>query len=742
MFKLARYLKRYMALLAVAIVLLFFQAILDLNLPKLMSDIVNTGIQRNGIEEIAPKAIPQEGLAMLSLFMSEQDAELVKSAYTEYNSLDANQQKAADAKFPKAASMNAFVLTADAEVANEAGNAIGRAGYAIAEFAQQMQKQQGGSTSPPENGESGFDMDTLQEMMPMLLQMPPGSFDDAIKTASAAPEILTQGIAGALNKSFYEQLGADIGKIQTAYILKTGGIMLLISFAVVSCAIGAGFCFAKLGAGVARDLRRDIFSKVTSFNNAEMDNFSTSSLITRTTNDVLQVQQMYSLALRMLIYAPIMGIGGVIMAIEKSSEISWIIGVAVALVMAVIFVLYVVVMPKFKKMQTLLDRLSQVARENLTGIMVIRAFGTQDFQKKRFEKANRDYTDNSLFVGRSMAVMFPIMMLIMNGIALMIVWLGAEQISKSNMQVGDMMAFIQYAMQIIMSFLFIAMIFVMVPRATVSAERINGVLKTENKVIETSTPVSMPENRTGTIVFDNVSFKYDGADENALSNISFTAKPGETTAIIGPTGSGKSTLISLIPRFYDTTEGKVTIDGINVRDLTQHDLRHNIGYVPQKGRLFRGTIADNLRFGNEHASDSLLREAAEVAQAAEFIDSSDDGFQTEISQGGANVSGGQRQRLAIARALVTKAPVYIFDDSFSALDFTTDAKLRAALKPYTKDSAVLLVAQRVSTIMQAEQIIVMDNGKIAGIGTHHQLLANCPTYREIAESQLSKEELA
>ena len=579
-------------------------------------------------------------------------------------------------------------------------------------------------------------------MMPMITSAPQQAFEDAIQKSQNAPEVMTQSLAGALNKAFYQALGADTDKMQTQYIVSTGLVMLVLSLFVMVCAVGAGFCFARIGAGVAKDLRHDIYAKISSFTNAEMDQFSTSSLITRTTNDVTQIQSLYTMGMRMLVYGPIMGIGGVIMATQKSTSMSWIIAVAIFSIMLVIAFLYFVVMPRFKKMQTLIDRLNQVSRESLTGIMVVRAFGTQDFQQKRFDKANKDLTANSLFVGRAMNVMFPIMMLIMNLVALVIVWFGAEQISQSTMQVGDMMAFIQYSMQIIMAFLFIAMVFIMVPRASVSAERIDEVLRSESIILDPENPVELKGKAKGLLKFDNVSFRYGGADENVLHNISFTARPGETTAFIGPTGSGKSTLINLVPRFYDVTEGSITLDGIDIRQLAQHELRENIGYVPQKGLLFSGDIDSNLRLGNENASEEVLKKAAEVAQATEFIDNLEDGFNTEISQGGTNVSGGQRQRLSIARALVTQSPIYIFDDSFSALDFATDSRLRAALKPYTEKSTVLLVAQRVSTIMQAEQIVVMDNGGVVGIGTHKELLENCPTYREIAESQLSKEELA
>ena len=497
-----------------------------------------------------------------------------------------------------------------------------------------------------------------------------------------------------------------------------------------------------MGAGIGRDLRRDIFAKVTSYTNNEFDRFGTASLITRSTNDVQQIQGFATMGLRTMCYAPIIGIGGTIMALRKSSGMAWVIALAVVLILCLIATVGALLMPKFNLMQKLVDKLNLVSRENLSGMMVIRAFATQKFEEERFDKANRDLADVNLFGSRTMATMFPVMSLIMNGVSLLIVWVGGHQIAGAAMQVGDLMAFIQYTMQIIMSFLMISMMFVMVPRAAVSATRIAEVLESESSVRDDAKPRALQSPVQGIIGFHDVSFRYAGADENVLQHVTFTAQPGQTTAFIGSTGSGKSTLLNLIPRFYDVTGGSVTLDGVDIRKLPQKALRDVIGYVPQKGVLFTGDIASNLRYGGEEATDADLRDAAETAQATEFIDTLPDGFATEISQGGTNVSGGQRQRLAIARALVKKAPIYLFDDSFSALDFKTDAALRAALKQKTSGATVLIVAQRVSTIMHADQIVGLDEGRGAGIGTHKELLKTCTTYREIAQSQLSKEELA
>ena len=527
----------------------------------------------------------------------------------------------------------------------------------------------------------------------------------------------------------------------TGYILQEGGKMLLVALLGAVCTILVGFLSARLAAGTARNLRHDVFRKVERFSNAEFDRFSTASLITRTTNDIQQIQMLSVMALRFVFYAPIMGVGGVVKAVTKSPNLSWIIAVAVLVVIGLVLVLFSLSVPKFKLVQKLVDRLNLVTRESLTGMMVIRAFNTQKREEERFDEVNRDLTKTNLFVNRLMVFMMPVMMFVMNAVQITIIWIGAGQVDAGAIQVGDMMAFMQYAMQIIMSFLMISVMFIMLPRASVSAERINEVLDTEPVIQDKDAPKHFPSDFKGVVEFHNVTFTYPGASEPVLNDINFVAKPGETTAFIGSTGSGKSTLVNLIDRFYDVSTGHISIDGVDIRDVTQHELHEKIGFVPQKGVLFSGTIASNLRYGKEDAAEEELLAASRIAQAAEFIDEKENRYDSDIAQGGGNVSGGQKQRLSIARALVKQAPIYIFDDSFSALDFKTDAALRRALKQETGESTVLIVAQRISTIMGAEQIIVLDEGRIVGKGTHRELLQNCAVYREIAQSQLSEEEL-
>ena len=737
MLKLKRYLKPYLGLLLVGVALLFGQAMLELTLPNYMSDIVNVGLQQGGITQAAPEVIDSDAMAMMQMFMSEEDKALVNAAYEPLS----EREDAADLKetYPNAGNED-LALAADPE--NGVNEAFNRAAYALVSMMEELAPADS-ATQSEEQASGTLDAEAMVQLTAMMQS---GALDEqlneAIATAAVTPESMLDQTGVVLTKSFYTQLGADTDAIQTSYILKVGLRMAGLAILLTVCAISAGFCMARLGAGVGRDLRRGVFRKVSYFNNNEMDQFSGASLITRSTNDITQVQNFLSIGLRMMCFAPIMGIGGLIMGLSKCLNLAWVLALALIVMLGLILTLFAVAMPRFKKMQTLIDRLNLVSREELSGLMVVRAFSNQPFMQNRFEKANKDLTGNTLFVNRAMVTMMPFMMLVMNGLSLLIVWFGGKQIAASNLQVGDMMAFIQYAMQVIMSFLFISMMFIMVPRASVSAERINEVLTCESTVADPAQPTEMNHPVKGVVEFKDVSFRYEGADANVLEHVSFTARPGETVAFIGATGSGKSTLVNLIPRFYDATEGSITVDGVDVRHLRQKDLRDAIGYVPQKGLLFSGTVATNLRYGRADASDELLKESADIAQATEFIQTLENGMDTAISQGGTNVSGGQRQRLSIARALVKQAPIYIFDDTFSALDFKTDAKLRAALKGYTEKSTVFIVAQRVSTIMHADQILVLDEGRVVGKGTHEELLKNCETYREIAESQLSKEELA
>jgi ATP-binding cassette subfamily B multidrug efflux pump len=745
MLRLVKYLKPYLLLILIAIALLFVQANADLALPDYLSKIVNNGIQQSGVENAVPKAIRQSQMDKLLIFVSADDKALVLDSYLLVEPTSPEAERYIK-DFPALANGPIYVLQqVDRTDMDSLNSIMGRALLVVSGIEQMIADP---SQAAAMAQRFGFDLSQIPagvDVFTLLANMPAeqlSRISSAIneKFAALGNSMVTQMAVGAV-KAEYEALGMDTGKLQRDYILRIGGMMLLVSLLGGACVISVGFLASRTAAGAARDIRKEAFKKVESFSSIEFDRFSTASLITRSTNDITQVQLVIFLIMRMVFYAPIIGIGGIIRAIDKSANMWWIIAVAVITLLGLILLVFSISLPKFKIMQSLIDRLNLVMRENLSGMMVIRAFNKQDDEAARFDKANRDLTDTSLFVARLMVTMMPLMMLLMNGLSLGIIWVGAHQVAESTIQVGDMMAFMQYAMQIVAAFLMMSMILIFLPRSAVSGDRIADVLETEIAITDPKDPQQFKEPFTGEIEFHNVRFRYPGALADVLHNISFTARPGETTAFIGSTGCGKSTVVNLIPRFYDVTDGAICVDGIDIRQVRQSDLRDKIGYVPQKGMLFSGTIESNLLYADHNASPETVKGAADIAQASEFILAKPEGFSAEIAQGGSNVSGGQKQRLAIARALVKSPPIYIFDDTFSALDFKTDAALRRALKQKNGDSTTLIVTQRVATIKSADQIIVLDEGRVVGKGKHHELMKSCETYREIAYSQLSKEEL-
>ncbi len=746
MLRITKYLKPFIPLILLAVVLLFIQANADLSLPDYMANIVNYGIQQGGVSNAIPSAIRSSQYYRIIVLSSPADRDIINRDYTpiDKNSPDYSTYLK---QYPNLANEPIYVLKSIDQTEIAMLNPImGKGLLAVAAFQQMLADPAKVAGLSQGFGQMLAKLPKGVDPIMLMAKLPPATLSQINAAISAkfdamGTSMVVQASATQV-KAEYAALGMDTTALQNNYIIHTGIIMLLFSLLSGACTIVVGYLSARTAAGMARNLRRAVFTKVENFSSAEFDRFSTASLITRSTNDITQVQMVVLMIIRMVIYAPIIGVGGVIRALGKSTSMWWIIALAVIVLLGMIITLFSISLPRFKIIQKLIDRLNLVTRENLSGMMVIRAFNMQKFEENRFDKANVDLTSTNLFVNRVMVVMMPGMMLIMNGLTLAIIWVGAHQVAQSTMQVGDMIAFMQYAIQIVFSFLMMSMMFIFLPRAAVSGDRIAEVLDVVPEIIDPKKAKAFDSRYEGTIEFHHVSFRYPGADEDVLHDITFEAKPGQTTAFIGATGSGKSTLVNLIPRFYDVTGGVIMVDSTDIREVTQHDLREKIGYIPQKSNLFSGTIDSNLRFADDNASDETINEAAEIAQASEFINANPVGVHAEISQGGMNVSGGQKQRLSIARALVKKAPIYIFDDSFSALDFRTDAALRRALKEKTADSTLLLVTQRVSTIKNAEQIIVLDDGRIAGKGSHHELMENCETYREIALSQLSKEELA
>jgi ATP-binding cassette, subfamily B, multidrug efflux pump len=735
-----RYLKPFTWQIILIFLLLFGQAMSDLSLPGYMSDIVNIGIQRNGIETAVPDAVRDSEYKKITLFMNSSEKAEVASSYRRLDRAELSIDEFATyvEKYPLLSASPIYVLnTSDRGTLTDLDSIFRKSISVVYAIENNVIADFSGNSFQIPEGVDPFVF--FAQFTPVQLDQLNAAISSQI---SSLPDSALKQSATAYISNEYAVIGVEVSSIQTAYMLRIGLLMLLLTLASIACSIAVGFISARIAAGLGRNLRKKLFEKVESFSNAEFDKFSTASLITRSTNDITQIQLLMVMALRFIFYAPMMAIGGIIKVLGTDRSMLWIIAIAVGVLITLMIIIFTIAIPKFRSMQNLVDRLNLTTREILNGLMVIRAFNTQKHEESKFDKANSELTRVNLFVSRIMVLMMPVIMLIMNGVMLLIIWIGARQVEFGNMQVGDMMAVMQYAMLIIMSFLMISFMFIMIPRASISATRIHEVIQTDLTINDPEKPDNFNPADTGLVEFKDVSFRYPGAEEDVLKNISFTAKPGQTTAFIGSTGSGKSTLVNLIMRFYDVSEGAVLVNGTDVRKVRQHDLREKIGYVPQKAVLFSGTIESNIKYGFAEASGEEITKFATTAQAMDFISTSDRGFTTPVSQGGTNLSGGQKQRLSIARALARKPRIYIFDDSFSALDYRTDAALRKALKEETGNATVLIVTQRIGTILGAEQIIVLDNGMIAGKGAHKELMESSSVYREIALSQLSKEELA
>ncbi len=733
MHKLFKYLKPFFLPILFIVALLFVQAMCDLALPDYMSNIVNNGIQQGGISNAVPEAIRISEYEKVLLFLNADQKSDVSKQYAllDKDRLSAQEFSTYVKKYPILETEAVMRLTTgDKDTLERLNTMMGKAILIVS-----MIETNGLSGIP------GDPFDFIRNAPSELLEQYMSQSTKQESSMEISESMITQSAIEYIKKE-YIAIGINLEKLQSSYIINTGLMMLLVALLSMAATVLVSFFSARVSAGLGRNMRKKVYEKVTSFSNAEFDKFSTASLITRTTNDIQQVQMSMVMLLRIVFYAPILCIGGILKVLATENQMGWIIAVAVMTILAIVLVLLGIALPKFKKVQKLIDKLNLVSRESLAGMLVIRAFSTQRHEEQRFDGVNSDLTRTHLFVGRMLALMMPLMTLVMNIITLLIVWVGAHQVDAGSMQVGNLMAFIQYTMQIIMSFLMISMVSIMLPRASVSAQRIVEVIDTKVAIKDPEKPSQFSNSSKGLLEFKKVSFRYPGAEDDVLHDISFMAKPGEITAFIGSTGSGKTTLVNLIPRLYDVTEGQICIDGVDIRDVTQSELRERIGYVPQKSVLFSGTIESNLKFGDEYAAEQTVSQAARIAQAAQFIQEKPEGLQAPIAQGGTNVSGGQKQRLAIARALVKKADIYIFDDSFSALDFKTDSALRKALQEEMAGSTLLIVAQRINTIMHAHQIIVMEDGQIVGKGTHHELMESCGVYKEIALSQLSKEELA